>query len=136
MSTLREVVDIFYHKCLTVNPHTNTTEVLGNLLTDDFQSINADGSKGKQMLMGQIAGFWKMMPDLTWTIQETIEAGNQIVVRSLFGGSPVGNFFGIECDGTRRFETMSIDIHTIENGHISKVYHLEEWATAFEQLKK
>jgi hypothetical protein len=30
---------------------------------------------------------------------------------------------------------MTIDIHSIENGKITQVYHLEDWATAIQQLK-
>lgn len=42
---------------------------------------------------------------------------------------------GIPCDGTKSFGIMTIDIHTVENGQIKKVHHLEEWTTAMMQLK-
>lgn len=135
MSNLKSLVEVFYNECLTVNAETDTNEVLGKLLADDFKSKNAAGEKPKQALMGQIAFFWKIMPDMKWEIQETIEQGNQIVVRSLFSASPRGNFKGVECDGTQSFKTMAIDIHTIENGQIKQVYHCEEWGTAMKQLK-
>jgi len=136
MSNSKSVVETFYNKCLTVNPETDTNEVLEKLLADDFRSKNAGGEKPKQALIGQVAMFWKIMPDMKWEIQETIEQGNQIVVRSLFSASPIGNFKGVECDGTKSFKTMAIDIHTIENGQITHVYHCEEWETAIDQLKK
>lgn len=136
MSNLKKVVGTFYNKCLTINDETNPTVELEQLLADDFKSKNAGGEKPKQALIGQIAMFWKIMPDMKWEIQETIEQGNQIVVRSLFSASPIGDFKGVECDGTKSFKTMAIDIHTIENGQIKQVYHCEEWETAIEQLKK
>jgi hypothetical protein len=43
---------------------------------------------------------------------------------------------GIELDGTKSFKTMAMDMHTIENGQIKTVYHLEEWTTAIAQLKE
>jgi len=135
MSNLKLVVETFYNKCLTVNKETNTNEVLETLLAEDFKSKNAAGEKPKHALIAQIAMFWKIMPDMKWEIQETIEQGNQIVVRSLFSASPIGNFKGVECDGTKKFQTMAIDIHTIENGQIKQVYHCEEWETAIEQLQ-
>ena len=135
MSNLKAVVETFYTKCLTTNTATNPAEVLEKLLADDFKSKNAAGEKSKQALIGQISMFWKIMPDMKWEIQETIEQGNQIVVRSLFSASPIGNFKGVACDGTKKFQTMAIDIHTIENGQIKQVYHCEEWETAVEQLK-
>lgn len=135
MINLKSVVETFYNKCLTVNTETNTNEVLETLLAEDFKSKNAAGEKPKQALIGQIAMFWKIMPDMKWEIQETIEQGNQMVVRSLFSASPIGNFKGVECDGTKKFQTMAIDIHTIENGQIKQVYHCEEWETAINQLQ-
>ncbi|NOS93292.1 MAG: SnoaL-like domain-containing protein [Cyclobacteriaceae bacterium] len=135
MNTLKNVVEIFYHKCLTVNSETNATEELGKLLADDFKSKNAAGEKNKLALIGQIALFWKIMPDMKWEIQETIEQDNRIVVRSMFSASPIGIFKGVTCDGSKLFKTMAIDIHTIENGQIRQVFHCEEWETAIEQLK-
>lgn len=135
MENLKDIVKPFYTECLTVNNHTSAAEVLDKLLADDFQSHNAKESKGKAQLIGQIGGFWKMMPDMKWEIQEMIEEGNKVVVRTLFSASPKGNFMGIELDGSKTFKTMAIDIHTLENGQIKTVYHCEEWTTAIAQLK-
>ena len=87
------------------------------------------------MLSAQIAGFWKLMPDMKWEIQEMIQEGNQVVVRSILSASPNGNFMGMDLDGSKSFKTMAIDIHTIENNQIATVYHCEEWTTAIAQLK-
>lgn len=125
----------FYEKCLTVIEGNDPTVFLNEILADDFKSKNAAGEKTKQALIAQIAMFWKIMPDMKWEIQEIIHEGNQIVVRSLFGASPTGNFKGVPCDGSKKFTTMAIDIHTVENGKIKQVYHCEEWETAIEQLK-
>jgi len=135
MDTLKKIVATFYNDCLTVNDKTNTSEVLEKLLADDFQSINAKETKGKAQLIGQVAGFWKMMPDMKWDIKDMVQEGNQVVVRCEFSASPNGNFMGMELDGTKSFKIMSMDMHTIENGQLKKVYHLEEWTTAIAQLK-
>ena len=42
---------------------------------------------------------------------------------------------GVELDGSKSFRSMSIDIHTVENGKIVKVYHVEDWASVVRQLK-
>ena len=135
MTKEKEVVSIFYNECLTVNEKTNINEVLTKLLADDFQSRNAKETKGKAQMIGQIGGFWKLMPDMKWEIQEMIQEGNKVVVRSEFSASPKGEFMGMNLDGTKKFKTMAIDIHTVENGQIITVYHCEEWATAIAQLK-
>jgi predicted ester cyclase len=135
MDTFKKLVATFYNDCLTVNEITNTNEVLEKLLADDFQSINAKESKGKSQLIGQVAGFWKLMPDMKWEIKDMVQEGNQVVVRSEFSASPKGNFLGMELDGSKSFKTMAMDMHTIENGQIKTVYHIEEWTTAIAQLK-
>jgi steroid delta-isomerase-like uncharacterized protein len=135
MDALKKLVATFYNDCLTVNETTNTNEVLEKLLADDFQSINAKESKGKTQLIGQVAGFWKLMPDMKWEIKDMVQEGNQVVVRSEFSASPKGNFMGMDLDGSKTFKTMAMDMHTIENGQIKTVYHVEEWSTAIAQLK-
>ncbi len=135
MENLKDLVKTFYTECLTVNTVSNPAEVLGNLLADDFKSINAEETKTKATLIGQIGFFWKLIPNLAWTPQEILQDGNKVTVRSVFSGSPKGNFMGMELDGSKSFTTMSIDIHTVVNGKITEVYHIEEWSTAIAQLK-
>lgn len=135
MEDLKELVKSFYTKCLTVNSETNVAEFMGNLLADNFQSENAKEIKNKQQLIGQIQYFWKLMPDMKWEPQDITREGNCVVVRSMFSASPKGEFMGMQLDGTKKFRTMAIDMHTVENGKIAKVYHVEEWATAIAQLK-
>jgi len=135
MEDLKKLVKQFYTECLTVNTHTDVAKVMGNLLADDFQSINAKETKGKPALIGQIQFFWKLVPDLKWEPQDILQDGNKVVVRSTFSGTPNGDFMGLPTSGSKSFKAMSIDIHTVENGKIKTVYHLEEWLTVMAQLK-
>lgn len=138
MSNLKEFVLPFYHKALTVNKETNPADVLNAILADDFVSEGTVDNKNKEQLIGQLGFFWKMIPDLKWEPQEIIESGNQVIVRSRVTGtpnSPEGKFFGVPTNGAKSFQTMSIDIHTIKNGKIIKVNHIEDWATALKQVK-
>lgn len=138
MKNLTEIVLPFYQKALTVNTETNPAEVLNSILADNFVSEGTVDNKNKEQLIGQLGFFWKMIPDLIWEPVEIIENGNQVIVRSKVTGtpnSPEGQFFGLPTDGTKSFETMSIDIHTIKDGKIVKVNHIEDWATALKQLK-
>lgn len=135
MSELKEIVQPFYTQCLTVNAETNVAEKMGQILADNFQSKGSTEAKSKAQLIGQIQFFWQLIPDLKWDIQEMIEEGNQVVVRSLASGTPKGNFMGVPTDGTKSFKTMTIDIHTVQNGQVVEVHHLEDWATAIKQLQ-
>ena len=135
MQDLKQIVKPFYTRGLTVNQDTNVPELMGNLLANDFQSVGSVGIKSKEKLTGQLQFFWKLVPDLKWEIQEMLQDGNRVIVRSIATGSPKGNFMGLPTDGSKSFKIMTIDIHTVENGKISKVYHLEDWAVAMRQLK-
>ena len=135
MDNLKDVVTPFYTKCLTVNPNTNVAETMGKILADGFQSRGSADTKSREQLIGQIQFFWKLVPDLKWEIQEMLQEGNKVVVRSIASGSPKGDFMGVPLDGSKSFKIMTIDIHTVENQQVKKAYHLEEWTTAMKQLK-
>lgn len=130
-----EIIRAFYDKALTVNADATPEEVLADVLSTDFKSINGQETKDRETLSKQLGFFWQLIPDLKWAPQEMVTEGNKVVVRSVATGSPRGNFMGIECDGSKSFKIDTIDIHEIDNGKIVCVYHLEDWATAMKQLK-
>jgi predicted ester cyclase len=135
---LSKIVRPFYDTCLTVTAGgdpSHVASVLDALLADDFRSINSAETKSKQQLIGQVQFFWKIVPDLAWRIDEMLEVGSRVVVRSTATGSPRGEFMGIPVDGSRTFRVMTIDIHTVIEGRIREVHHVEEWATAMRQLR-
>ena len=135
MGNEKEIVRPFYEKCLTVNTGTDVAALMNSILADDFQSMGGMDMKGKAALMGQIQYFWKMVPDLKWEIQEMLQDGNRVIVRSMASGSPKGDFMGLTLDGSKSFNVMTIDIHTVEGGQIKQVYHIEDWAGAMKQLR-
>ena len=137
MTNLKTIVLPFYQGALTVNKATNPADTLNSILGDNFISEGTVDTKNKEQLIGQLGFFWQMIPDLKWDPQEIIESKNQVIVRSKVSGtpnSPEGKFFGVSTNGTKSFQTMSIDIHTIENGKIVKVNHVEDWSTALKQV--
>lgn len=104
---------------------------------DDWQSIGDYSGKNKnsEQFVGQVSGFFaKLMPDLKWDVQEMIQQDNKVVVRSRASGTPQGLLFGVDGEG-RRFDILTIDIHTIENGKIVSSFHVEDWSGALQQLQ-
>lgn len=138
MSDLKALVRRFYDRALTVDPQGDSglaAAELNALLAEDFESINSAETKGKAVLIKQVQRFWSLIPDLKWAPQEILQDGDKVIVRSIASGSPKGDFMGLSLDGSRSFRMMTIDIHTVENGCIRRVHHLEEWTTAIKQLK-
>ena len=136
MEKEREIIEVFYTRCLTVNTVTNVGETLDIILAGNFISNGSVESKNKEQLTGQIESFWKLIPDLKWEPQEIINEGSRFVVRSIASGTPNGDFMGLPTNGSKSFKIMTIDIHTFVNERIVSVRHLEDWPTALKQLKQ
>lgn len=102
----------------------------------DWQSIGDYSGKYKtrDQFLGQVGGFGKLIPDLNWAVEEMIQSGDRIVVRSRASGTPKGPLFGVDGKG-KSFDILTIDIHTVENGKIVRSYHVEDWAGAIRQLR-
>lgn len=133
--TNKEALHAFYEKALTVNSETTPDVVLNDILAENFISKGSVESKTKEQLTGQLGFFWKLIPDLKWEPQEVFNEGDKYIVRSLASGTPKGDFMGMPTDGTKSFQIMTIDIHTILDGKVQQVHHLEDWGTAMKQLK-
>jgi predicted ester cyclase len=103
-------------------------------LSPDWKSYSGETEfKGRDAFVGQVTGFGKLIPDLTWDIKEVLVDGNRIIVRSEASGTPQGPFFGVPPSG-KRFRIMAIDIHTIRDGKAVTAHHVEDWAGAIRQL--
>lgn len=131
----RETVRAFYADILT-DPAGTTAARYYDVFSPDVISIpTPPGGEGAQGMLNTIAFLGQVVPDLEWEPQEIIDlADGRFVVRSLFRGTPVGPFFGVDPATGKGFEAMSIDIVTVEDGLISHVFHLEDWTGAIAQL--
>jgi len=132
----RDVVDAFYSQVLNGTRAVDLPERVGKVLASDWTSIGdyQSPAKTRDQFTQQLQYFGKLIPNLTWKIEEVIESGNRFIVRGRASGVPAAEFFGVSPTG-KSFEIMSIDIHTVEGGKISRSYHVEDWAGALKQLK-
>ena len=130
-----EVLQTLYMKALTVNTETTPSEALNAILIDNFRSHGSVSTKDKDDFIRMLNMFWKIIPDLKWEPQEILTEGEKYVVRSRTTGTPNSNFLGIEANGTKSFDIMTIDIHKIQNGKIIEIYHCEDWETAVRQIR-
>jgi len=125
----------FYEDVLSATTAPDLAERLARTLSPDWESIGdyTGVKKSRDQFTAQLAGFGKLIPDLAWKVEEVLEAGNRYVVRGRASGTPQGALFGVPASG-RRFDIMSIDIHTVEGGKIVRTYHVEDWSGALRQL--
>lgn len=131
----KAVVQVFYD--LLSNPGSEEhSAAFSQATAENWESIgNYSGkNKNREQFLGQMGGFAQLIPDLNWEVQEMIQEGNKIVVRSRATGTPVGPLFGVDGKGNS-FDILTIDIHTMEDGKIANSYHVEDWAGALQQLQ-
>ncbi len=133
---MRAVVEPFYTKILTRASGADVASVAEAVIAEDWQSIGDYSStpKSRAEFVKQLTGFGKLIPDMTWNIEEMIFSGNRVIVRGRATGTPKGPMFGVDGKG-KSWEIMSIDVHTVEDGKITTSYHVEDWASAIRQLK-
>ena len=124
----------FYEKALTVNAETTPAEVLEPILAPEFVSRGSVTTETRDELIGRFGFFGQVVPDLKMEIQEVLNDGDRYIVRSKATGTPNGDFMGVDTDGSKSFEIMAIDIHTVVDGRIVELHHLEDWTTAIAQL--
>ncbi len=103
--------------------------------SENWESVGDYSGKNKTRgkFLGQVGGFGKLIPDLNWAVEEMIQEGNRVVVRGRATGTPKGPLFGVDGKG-KKFDILTIDIHTVEQGKIVRTYHVEDWAGALRQL--
>ena len=134
---MRSVVEPFYTKILTRASGADVAATAEAVISENWQSIGdySGKTKSRDQFVKQMVGFGKLIPDMTWKIEEMIVSGNRVIVRGRATGTPTGPMFGVDGKG-KSWDIMSIDIHTVENGKIVTSYHVEDWAGAIRQLKK
>jgi len=131
----KAVVQNFYD--LLSNPTSQSHVVEFKAATsENWESIGdySGKNKAREQFLGQVRGFGKLIPDLNWAVEEMIQSGDRVVVRSRATETPEGPLFGVDGQG-KGFDILTIDIHTIEGGKIIRSYHVEDWAGAIRQLR-
>ncbi len=130
----REAVAPFYD-ALNAAPGKDPVALVNKATAPQWVSCSDNGSAcgPRDKVAGGIAGFHKAIPDLKWEIKELLVSGNRVIVRGEASGTPAGPFMGVP-HGGKTFKVMSIDIHTIEGGLMTRSYHVEDWMGAVRQL--
>ena len=130
----RAIVQPFYD-VLTLPASKDVASVVRSVTAEDWRSYSGEGaSKGREEFIAQVQGFGRLIPDLTWAVREVLLDGDRVIVRSEASGTPAGEFMGVAAAG-RRFSIMTIDVHTVRDGRLALVHHVEDWAGALRQLR-
>ena len=83
----------------------------------------------KQLLSGLHASF----PDFAIKVEDVLQDGDKIVVRSTISATLRGPFLSFPPTG-RSMKIQAVDIHEFKNGKIIRTWHTEDWMTGLREL--
>lgn len=127
----RTIVAPFYQ---ALNAGNDAPALINQVTSPDWMSCGGnDVCRSRDQVGASIAGLEKTVPDLKWEIKEVLVSGDRVIVRGEATGSPVGPFMGVP-PGGKTFRIMSVDVHTIKDGKMTRSYHVEDWMGATRQL--
>jgi predicted ester cyclase len=114
----------------------NVAALLAKATDPDYRSYSTNED---WLTRNELADVFKtlgsIIPDLRWTIEDIQAFGDQIVVRGEATGTPTRELFGAKPTG-KSFRTMALDLFTVKNGKLASAYHVENWMTALQQIRK
>jgi predicted ester cyclase len=129
----KRVIAPFYD-ALNAGAGKDIAALIKSATTPEWVSCSSnDGCGPRDAVIQGMMGLEQAVPDLKWSIKQVIVSGSQVVVRGEASGTPTGDFMGVP-HGGKSFKIMSTDIHTVENGKITKSFHVEDWMEATRQL--
>ena len=86
---------------------------------------NPHEGPGPEGWKGTVGFLRSVFPDMEFVVEELIEAGDKVVVRSVGTGTQEGEFLGKEPTG-KRVEFRALDVHRFEDGRIVESWHSED----------
>jgi predicted ester cyclase len=123
-----------FYDALNAGAGKDPAALIKGVTTPEWVSCSSnDACAPRDTVIRGMMGLEKAVPDLKWSIKQVIISGSQVVVRGEASGTPAGDFMGVPYGG-KSFRIMSTDIHTIENGKMTKSFHVEDWMDATRQL--
>ena|SRR5438876_3829953 len=88
---------------------------------------------GLQGMKDLLADLTTTFPDFNVRIEEILQDGNKVIVRSELTGTQKGPFLGISPRG-RKIHIQAVDIHEFKDGKIIRTWHTEDWMNGLRQL--
>jgi steroid delta-isomerase-like uncharacterized protein len=129
-NTYKHDVTLWYEVFNTKNP-----AVLDRILSTDWVDIppapgQPAGPAGVKHILVELT---TAFPDLKVAIQDILQDGNKVIVRSEITGTQNGPFMGFSAKN-RKLAIQAIDIHDFKDGKIARTCHTEDWLTGLHQL--
>jgi len=130
MNTNKDDVTFWYDAFSKKDP-----KLLDKILSETWVDIppapkQPSGPAGAKQILAELTNTF---PDLKITIQDVLQDGNKVVVRSEISGTQKAPFMGSP-PKNRKLLIQAIDIHEFKDGKIILTWHSEYWLTGLHQL--
>jgi steroid delta-isomerase-like uncharacterized protein len=115
--------------------NTKDPALLDRILSEHWVDIPAapgqpPGRDGAKPLLAQLT---TTSPDFKVTIEEILQDGHKVIVRSTITGTQREPFMGFPAKH-RKMTIQAVDIHEFQDGKIVRTWHTEDWLTGLQQL--
>ena len=113
----------------------NNPAILDEVLAKDWRDIppapsQPPGPEGAKQILVQLG---TTFPDLKIKVEDILQDGNKVVVRSTITGTQQGPLIGFPAKN-RSMSIQAIDIHEFKDEKIVRTWHTEDWMTGLHQL--
>jgi len=113
----------------------NDAALLDKILSDKWIDIppapnQPVGPAGARQILAELRA---ALPDFRITIQDILQDGDKVIVRSEITGTHRATLMGFP-PKNRKLRIQAIDIHEIKDGKIVRTWHAEDWLTGLHQL--
>jgi len=130
MNTYKKDVTLWYEAFNMKDP-----ALLDRILSENWVDIptapgQPAGREGVKPLLAQLA---MTFPDFKVSIEEILQDGNKVIVRSEITGTQRETFMGFPAKN-RTMTIQAVDIHEFKDQKIVRTWHTEDWMTGLRQL--
>jgi steroid delta-isomerase-like uncharacterized protein len=130
MNTYKKDVTLWYEAFSNNDP-----VLIDKILSENWVDIppapgQPPGPEGAKLILTELT---TAFPDLKITIDEILQDGNKLTVRSRISGTQRKTFMGFPAKN-RPMTIQAIDIHEFKDGKIVHTWHSEDWMTGLHQL--
>jgi steroid delta-isomerase-like uncharacterized protein len=127
----KEKIRIFYETFNKADP-----ALLDQIIAEDWVNVpvNPGQGPGREGFKKMIPGFAATFKDGNLKIEDIVQEGNKVAVRSTYTATQVGSFAGFPAKN-RPFTITTIDIHEFnDQGMVQTTWHLEDWLGGLFQM--
>lgn len=130
MSNIMDPINTFYKVY-----NEGTYELWNDALAESYTAeVNGHAIPNREVGLGFVKTFRAAFPDLFYTVDEAIVAGDKVTTRWTAKGTHAGEFFGNPATN-KQISMLGITVFQIEDGKIAKLWNVWDLAGLLNQLK-